>query len=130
MTLVALDSLVANEESRCAKRKANPSRAGDAKLGGSSRKRGSPAIKQPVAGAIMDKRVTEAARRLRGLKATGAELYEILGGRAGANFIRDDCDGDPEVAYAALTLVFSPTAHRRWLGEEGQGERSERSAAS
>ena len=68
-------------------------------------------------------------RRLRELKAAGVELHEILGGQAGATFIRDDCDGDPEVAYAALTLVFSPTAHKRWLGEEGQGERSERSPA-
>jgi hypothetical protein len=113
MTLVALDSLVANKESRCAKRKANPSRGGDAKLGGPSRKRGSPAIKQPVAGAVMNKQVTEAARRLRGLKATGVELYEILGGRAGANFIRDDCDGDPEVAYAAVALVYFPMAQKR-----------------
>ena len=68
-------------------------------------------------------------RRLRELKAAGVELHEILGGQAGATFIRDDCDGDPEVAYAALTLVFSPTAHKRWLGEEGQGERSESSPA-
>jgi hypothetical protein len=61
----------------------------------------------------MDKRVTEAARRLRGLKATGVELYEILGGRAGANFICDDCHGDPEVAYAAVALVYFPMAQKR-----------------
>ncbi len=61
----------------------------------------------------MNKQVTEAARRLRGLKATGVELYEILGGRAGANFIRDGCDGDPEVAYAAVALVYFPMAQKR-----------------
>jgi hypothetical protein len=53
------------------------------------------------------------------LKTAGVQLSELLGGEAGAAFIRDDCGGDPEVAYAALALVFSPTAHKRWLGEEG-----------
>jgi hypothetical protein len=126
--LVALDSLVANEESRCAKRKANPSRGGDAKLGGSSRKRVSPAIKQPVAGAVMNKRVTGAAQRLRELKATGVELYEILGSRAGVNFIRDYCDGDPEVAYAAIALVYSPRTPGHSVGEQGEAEGSKKNA--
>ena len=74
-------------------------------------------------------RVTKATLRLGELKTSGVQLSELLGGEAGAVFIRDDCGSDPDVAYAALTLVFSPTAHKRWLGEEGQGERSERSPA-
>jgi hypothetical protein len=57
-----------------------------------------------------DDRVPRAARRLRELKAAGVELYEILGGQAGAAFIRDDCGGDPEVAYAAIALVYYPTS--------------------
>ena len=61
----------------------------------------------------MNKQVTGAARRLRDLKAAGVELHEILGGRAGATFIRDDCDGDPEVAYAAVALVYFPIAQER-----------------
>jgi hypothetical protein len=64
-------------------------------------------------------RVTRATQRLGELKTAGVQLSELLGGEAGAAFIRDDCGGDPEVAYAALALVFSPTAHKRWLGEEG-----------
>ena len=55
-------------------------------------------------------RVTRATRRLGELKTAGVQLPELLGGEAGAAFIRDECAGDPEVAYEALTLVFSPTA--------------------
>ena len=51
-------------------------------------------------------RVTKAARRLGELEVAGVELREILGGQAGATFIRDGCDGDPEVAYAAIAHVY------------------------
>ena len=53
-------------------------------------------------------RVERAAERLRELEASGVYLAEILGGEAGAAFVRDDCDGDPEVAHAAFALVHSP----------------------
>jgi hypothetical protein len=66
---------------------------------------------------VEDDRVPRAARRLRELKAGGVELHEILGGRAGAAFIRDECDGDPEVAYAAIALVYYPTTYERLVGE-------------
>ena len=65
-------------------------------------------------------------RRLRELKAAGVELHEILGGQAGATFIRDDCDGDPEVAYAAVALVYFPRTHERRVGEQDEVEGSER----
>ena len=58
-------------------------------------------------------RVPRAAQRLRELKTAGVELHEILGGQVGVAFIRDDCGGDPEVAYAAIALVYYPTAHER-----------------
>jgi hypothetical protein len=35
-------------------------------------------------------------------------LSEILRGQAGAAFIREECEGDPEVAAAAFALVHSP----------------------
>jgi hypothetical protein len=63
------------------------------------------------------------ARRLGELKAAGVELHEILGGWAGEAFIRDYCDGDPEVAYAAIALVYFPMTHeRRVVGEQGEAE--------
>jgi hypothetical protein len=61
-------------------------------------------------------RVLRAAGRLRELKAGGVELHEILGGLAGAAFIHDDCDGDPEVAYTAIALVYYPTTHEKQVG--------------
>ena len=67
-------------------------------------------------------RVQRAVWRLRELKAAGVELHEILGGQAGAAFIRDDCDGDPEVAYAAIALVYYPTTHERQVGEQGEAD--------
>ena len=57
---------------------------------------------------VGETQVTRATWRLRELKATGVELHEILGGRAGAAFIRDYCGGDPEVAYAAIAFVYFP----------------------
>jgi hypothetical protein len=74
---------------------------------------------------VENDRVPRAARRLRELKAGGVELHEILGGQAGATFIRDDCGGDPEVAYAAIALVYYPKTHERRLGEQGENEGSE-----
>ncbi len=64
-----------------------------------------------------DNRIPRAVRRLRELKAAGVELHEILGGQAGTAFIRDDCGGDPEVAYAAIALLYYPTTHERRVGE-------------
>ncbi len=66
-------------------------------------------------------RVTKAVQRLRELKAGGVELHEILGGQVGVAFIRDDCEGDPEVAYAAVARVYYPTTHERRLGDQ-EGE--------
>ena len=71
-------------------------------------------------------RVLRAVQRLRELKAAGVELHELLGDRAGAEFIRDDCDGDPEVAYAAIALVYYPTTHEKRAGEQGKVDGSER----
>jgi hypothetical protein len=64
--------------------------------------------------------VARATRRLRELKAKGVELSEILGGQAGAAFIRDHCDGDHEVAYAAFALVYYPSASKRGIEELGK----------
>jgi hypothetical protein len=61
-------------------------------------------------------RVKRAAQRLRQLQASGVDLSEILGGEAGAAFVREDCEGDPDVAVAAFALVHSPR------GREGGGE--------
>jgi hypothetical protein len=52
----------------------------------------------------------KAAPRLRELKATGVELQEIFGSEAGVAFIRDDCNGNDDVAYAAIALVYNPFA--------------------
>jgi hypothetical protein len=54
-----------------------------------------------------DENVKIAAERLRELKASGVELSDILGGTAGAAFVRDYCEGDPDLAYAAFTLAHS-----------------------
>jgi hypothetical protein len=71
---------------------------------------------------VEEGRVARATQRLRELKAWGVELYEVLGGQAGANFLRDYCEGDPEVAYAAITLVYSPSTQKgRQQIEEEQG---------
>ena len=50
----------------------------------------------------------------------GVELHEILGGQVGVAFIRDDCDGDPEVAYAAIAHVYYPTSQERRVVEQGE----------
>jgi hypothetical protein len=75
---------------------------------------------------VENDRVLRAAQRLRELKATGVELHELLGNQAGIEFIRDDCDGDPEVAYAALALVYFPTTHEKRTGEQYKVDRAER----
>jgi hypothetical protein len=54
--------------------------------------------------------VERAAERLRELQASGVALSELLGGKAGAAFIREECDGDFDVATAAFALVHSPTS--------------------
>ena len=75
---------------------------------------------------LTDERITTATWRLRELKTAGLELYEILGGEAGASFLRDDCDRDPEVAYAAIALVYYPTTHEKRAGEQGKVDGAER----
>jgi hypothetical protein len=70
---------------------------------------------------------TRATQRLRELQARGVKLCEILGGEAGATFIRDACEGDPKVAYAAIALVYFPRTHERWVGEQGEANGSEKS---
>ncbi len=52
--------------------------------------------------------VERAADRLRELEASGVDLYEILGGEAGTAFLREACHGDPDIAYAAFSLLHSP----------------------
>ena len=74
---------------------------------------------------VENDRVPRAAQRLRELKAAGVELHELLGDRAGAEFIRDHCGGDPEVAYAAIALVYYPTTHEQRVGEQGEGDGSD-----
>jgi hypothetical protein len=54
-----------------------------------------------------DERIKRAAKRLRELKASGVDLLEILCGPAGVTFVRDDCEGDPDLAYAAFALAHS-----------------------
>lgn len=54
--------------------------------------------------------VLRAAERLRELEASGVGLPEILGGRAGASWVRDECSGDPSLALAALALVHPLSA--------------------
>ena len=70
---------------------------------------------------------TRATQRLRELQARGVELCEILGGEAGATFIRDACEGDPEVAYAAIAPVYFPRTHQRGVGEQGEANGTEKS---
>ena len=54
--------------------------------------------------------VAKAVRRLRELESSGVKIHEILGGEAGVAFVRDDCDGDLDIAYVAFALVHAPTA--------------------
>jgi hypothetical protein len=68
--------------------------------------------KQEPAGA-RDK-VKRAAERLRELEASGVELSEILGGPAGAQFVCRDCEGDPDLAYAAFALAHSSKSQRAY----------------
>jgi hypothetical protein len=75
---------------------------------------------------VEEDRVTRAARQLRELKAAGVELHELLGNRVGAEFIRDHCGGDFEVAYAAIALVYCPTTHEKRAGEQGKVDGAER----
>jgi hypothetical protein len=63
------------------------------------------------------RRLARATRRLSELKAMGVKLSELLDGEAGASFIHDDCDGDVDLAYEALALVFYPTVHKRRVEE-------------
>ena len=52
----------------------------------------------PVVVVTLTDPVTRATQRLRELQARGVELYEILGGEAGATFIRDACErGTPRL---------------------------------
>ncbi len=60
-------------------------------------------------------RVRRAAERLRNLEASGVELSEILNGEAGIAFVRDDCQGDPDIASSAFTLVHSPAGRESRL---------------
>ena len=73
-----------------------------------------------------NERILRAAQRLRELKASGVELHDLLGNRVGAEFIRDHCGGDPEVAYAAIALVYYPKTHEKRAGEQGKVDGSER----
>jgi len=68
---------------------------------------------------VSDARVKRAAERLRELEASGITLSEILGGEAGAVFMRDYCDGDADIACAAFVLVHSPGVHTGLV--EGRG---------
>ena len=71
---------------------------------------------------VEDVWVTRASQRLGELKAAGVELHKISGGQLGVAFIRDDCGGDPEVAYAAIALVYCPTTHERRVGDQGEAD--------
>ncbi len=67
-------------------------------------------------GKAVDKdRVGRAAERLRDLEASGIELSEILSGEAGIAFVRDDCQGDLDVASSAFALVHSPAGRESRL---------------
>lgn len=55
-----------------------------------------------------DMRVIRAAQQLRELEISGITLPEILGGEAGAAFVRDYCGGDPDIASTAFALVHAP----------------------
>jgi hypothetical protein len=62
--------------------------------------------------------VKRATERLREIQASGVALFEVLGGEAGAAFVREDCGGDSDVAEVAFALVYSPwIAGSRLLGE-------------
>ena len=61
--------------------------------------------------------VKRAVQYLRELETSGVELHEILGGEAGTAFIRDGCEGTPEIAYAAFAFVHAPTFHTRGAGK-------------
>jgi hypothetical protein len=54
-------------------------------------------------------RVDRAAERLRELMASGVELFEILGGPAGASFVHNDCYGDRYRTRGLHPRVFSET---------------------
>jgi hypothetical protein len=69
-------------------------------------------------------RITRATQRLGELKAMGIQLSELLGGEAGRTFIRDDCDGNPEVAYAAIALAYYPRTYERIVGKQGEADGS------
>ena len=84
----------------------------------------------PVVVVTLTDPVTRATQRLRESQSKGVELYEILGGEAGATFIRDACEGDPEVAYAAIALVYFPRTYERGVGEQGEANGSEKSPPS
>jgi hypothetical protein len=60
------------------------------------------------------------------VKTTGVELHEILVSEAGAAFFRDYCDGDDDVAYAAIALVHNPSAYKHWIEEKDKGDRSKK----
>jgi hypothetical protein len=61
-------------------------------------------------------RVGKAVRRLRELESSGVEIHEILGGEAGVAFVRDDCDGNLDVAYVAFALLHAPTTRTSYTG--------------
>ncbi len=77
----------------------------------------------PVVGTLTDP-VTRATQRLRESESRGVNLYEILGGEAGATFVRDACEEDPEVAYAAIAFLYFPRTHERGVGEQGEANGS------
>ena len=81
----------------------------------------------PVVVVTLTDPVTRATQRLRESQSRGVKLYEILGGEAGATFIRDACEGDPEVAYATIALVYYPTTHERRVRKQGEANDSEKS---
>ncbi len=57
-------------------------------------------------------RVDRAAEWLRELMASGVELFEILGGPAGASFVHNDCYGDRYRTRGLHPRVFPETP---WL---------------
>jgi hypothetical protein len=54
-------------------------------------------------------RVDRAAERLLELMASGVELFEILGGPAGASFVHNDCYGDRYRTRGLHPRVFPET---------------------
>ena len=65
--------------------------------------------------AVDTDRVRRSAERLRYLEPSGVELFELLSGEAGIAFVRDDCQGDPEIAISAFALVHSPARRENRL---------------